>query len=129
MSDVVSRFRYIVLKRFALRPRHPHHRRADTERTFRRIGYQNRIVSLLVYRYRLEIKYRAITYITRANSYSRKMVLVYLTRSIQPLGRPLPCIVLRVNAVLTNQKKITGAAPVGGIALILGWASMAFLKR
>lgn len=35
----------------------------------------------------------------------------------------------RVNAALTGEKKITGAAPVGGIALILGWASMAFLKR
>lgn len=32
-------------------------------------------------------------------------------------------------AALTENKKMTGAAPAGGIALILGWASMALLKR
>lgn len=40
-----------------------------------------------------------------------------------------PPFVLRVNAALSGKKKAAGAAPAGGIALILGWASMAFLKR
>lgn len=39
-----------------------------------------------------------------------------------------PCFFC-TRAALTEDKRASGAAPAGGIALILGWTSMAFLRR
>lgn len=62
--------------------------------------------------------------------------LIEVENATEPLLRAhclsMPCapiICCGVCEALTNDKKASKVAPAGGICLILGWATMALLKR